>query len=128
MKFSATTLKDLSKEYILLSLTHDDGIPEAILARGIVDDLISDDSDFVLSACLVHMVDSQFWYDSTQTDATKRKRSSLQFFVLGCLHVLGTLASQIVVQTNNPNIDQEVHRHFFLLWLQHSMHPWDSKE
>jgi hypothetical protein len=38
-------LKDLSKESILLcSLTHDDGIPEAIV-RGIVDDLISDDSD-----------------------------------------------------------------------------------
>jgi hypothetical protein len=44
MKFSATALKNLSKESILLSLTRDDDIPEAI-ARGIVDDLISDDSD-----------------------------------------------------------------------------------
>jgi hypothetical protein len=41
MKFSAAALKDLPKESIFLSLTSDDGIPEAI-ARGIVDDLISD--------------------------------------------------------------------------------------
>jgi hypothetical protein len=45
MKFSAAALKNLSKESILLSLTHDDGIPEAT-ARGIVDDLlISDNSN-----------------------------------------------------------------------------------
>jgi hypothetical protein len=44
MKFNVAALKDLSKEYILLSLTHDDGIPEAI-ARGFLDDLISADSD-----------------------------------------------------------------------------------
>jgi hypothetical protein len=74
--------------------------------------------DFQIFERLVHMADSRFWYDSTQTDAKLRKCSSLQLLVLGCLHVLGTSASQIVVQTNT-NIDQEVHRQFFLLWLRH---------
>jgi hypothetical protein len=64
------------------------------------------------------MVNSRFWYNSTQTDAKLRKCSSLQLLVLGCLHVLGTSASQIVVQTNT-NIDQEVHQQLFLLWLRH---------
>jgi hypothetical protein len=52
MEFSAAALKDLSKESILHSLTHDDGIPETI-ARGIVDDLISDDSDLLIAMIVI---------------------------------------------------------------------------